>query len=293
MNSSALKLTLRVIPVLILVALVGWCSSGQKSLRDNSPIRAELSSLFLQMGALDGSSGNADLPSIAKNIGSNGMNRMLYESAPSASLDALKWMIKHGADPKNVGNLQGASLLQQVAGRPTVERLEFFMNLGLDPLERSADGKTLLHVAAENGLDEKAMTLLLSKGLKVTDIDASGKSPIHHAAMKSLALLVAAGAEVNARDNEGRTALHLAALNGRNDTAAELIRLSASVFEADKMGRTPLHYAAMGKSDVVVATLLAAGAPKTVRDSNGMTPKDIAVKTVRARRHSQTILDQL
>lgn len=284
MNSTAAKIILRILPLIIVISLLGWCTSNRRSMQENLPVKTELQSLFQEKGLLDRA--NADLAVTAKNVGEVGMNRLLYEAAPTASLDALKWLVKHGADPKNVGRLQNDTLLQQIAKRPGVDRLEFFLKQGLDPLEKNRDGRTVLHVAAESGLDEATLRLLTGKGLKLNDADTFGRQPIHYAAVKSLQLLTQAGADVNAKDSDDMTPLHLAAQKGNNAITAELLRLSASVFEVDKKGRTPLHLAALYGSESVIDSLLAAGAQKTIRDNDGMTPRDLQRNAWRIRRQS-------
>lgn len=284
---------IRLIPALMLISLLAWCSSGNRIRNDNVQIAAELKDLFMQDGFIDGA-GEVDLADVAKRIGEPGMNQLLYEAAPGASLDAVKWIVKHGADPKNIGAVQELTLLQRSAKTPRYERLEYFLSTGLDPLQRSQDGMTVLHIAARGGMDQRALSLLLSKGLKVTDVDATGRQPIHLASVKSISVLIAAGADVDAKDNEGRTALHLAARNGQNNVVTELLRQAASVFAQDNRGRTPLHLAAMNNnSDAVIDTLLAASAPKTARDIDGMTPKDIAQDARENNRSRLSTVDKL
>lgn len=260
----------------MVVGFMAWCSSNKGGKPEVQQVRIELSELMSTQGYLSGPSDSENLAGVAKRVGPAGMNRLLYDSAPTASLAALQWMVKNGADPKNTGALAEEPLLHRVVRIPQPERLEYFMGLGLDPKEKSRDGATLLHVAARNGLDERMLALLVSKGLGMTDATTAGKQPIHMASVKSIPVLANAGADISAKDAMGRTPLHWAALEGKHEQVSALLRMSASVFATDKQGRTPLHLAAMGNSEEVVDTLLAAGAPRAVRDQDNMTPRELA-----------------
>ena len=210
-----------------------------------SPIKTKLQSFFMDAGLVDGVNQQNNLTDVAKKMGELVLNNLLYEVASSVSLDALKWLVINGADPKNVGTLHDLNLLKKVALRPLLDRLEYFLGFGLDPLERSRDGRTILHLAAQGGLDQQVLALLLAKGLSISDVDNSGAMPMHYASVKSVATLLAGGAEIEAKDSLGLTVLLLAAKNGHNDVASELLNNTASVYAVDNKGRTALHYAAM------------------------------------------------
>jgi ankyrin repeat protein len=268
---------LRLIPLMFLIGFVGWCTTNNRRLEKIAPVRTELIALFREE-ALIGSAPNLVLTDVAKDVGEAGMNRVLYDAAAKSSMSAVRWLVENGADPKNVGTMHDLTLLQQAALMPQRERIEYFLSFGLNPLERSRDGRTVLHLAAQGGLDEPVLALLQSKGLKLTDADVEGKLPLHYASVKSVAVLVKAGAEIDARDARGRTPLDFAARQGSNEVVTELLNNGASVFSKDSKGRTPLHYAVMkGGNDAVVDTLLAHGAATTARDDDGETPRDLVI----------------
>lgn len=296
-DTKKFRFIVRLVPALILISLVAWCTTNNKTRQSNAPVLIEVKELLMTHGLVDNNTSPVDLAAVAKRQGETGMNAMLYEAASDASLDTLKWLVKHGADPKNVGAMQDMTLLQKAAKAPRYERLEYLLGFGLDPQQRTRDGMTLLHIAAQAGMDQRTLVLLTSKGLNVTDTDSFGRQPIHYAAVKSIPVLQAAGADISAKDSDGRTALHFAAKEGKLDVVTELIAQSASVFAQDKRGRTPLHLAAMTSgysTEKVIDALLAAGAPTTVRDDEGMTPRALAIEARENRSGSYvSVIDKL
>lgn len=286
----------RLIPALLVVCLVAWCTHQRQTYSPaTGQVLTELAELFATHGLIDGPLPSDGLGPAAKRAGPSGMNRLLYASASEASLPALRWIVEHGADPRDVGALEGLPLLHKIAKRPLYDRIEYFLKLGLDPRERSADGQSLMHVAAAGGFDERVLALLVSRGLTVSDATRTGRQPIHFASVKSIAVLANAGADLAAQDNDGRTALHWAVADGRADVATELLRQNASVFVADRQGRTPLHLAALQRSEPIIDALLAAGAPRAARDLDGRTPRELAesARSSRQRQDRERVMDKL
>jgi ankyrin repeat protein len=280
----------RFLPLLLIVLFVAWCSRSGEQRRESAPQKAELAELMLQQGLISsGSLRDGALTEAAKKAGRVGMNDLLYAAAPSASIDALRWIVAHGADPASVGSPAGVPLLHRAARTPTYARLNYFLGLQLDARQTGLGGNTLLHEAAKGGVDDHVLQLLLGKGLRVTDSNDAGQLPIHVAALKAIDPLVRAGADVDAVDGGGRSALHQAAADNRADVAAELLRLGASVFKTDRQGRTPLHLAALARADRVVDQLLAAGAPRSARDNDGLTARDLAQASQRKNRYRDLV----
>ncbi|MES2102528.1 MAG: ankyrin repeat domain-containing protein [Pseudomonadota bacterium] len=282
----------RVAGIVVLCLLLGWCTMHRRAEQAIAPMRAELLNLFYENGLA--SNAQQDIADVARKIGPDRMNRLLYDAAPTLSLDAMKWMVAHGADPRNIGVMQDMSLLQRAARLPLYDRMVYLLGFGLNPVARTGDGRTLIHIAATGDLDQRTLSLLISKGLKIDDVDLLGRQPIHYASLKAIPTLVAAGANISAVDSSGRTALHQAAKEGRNDAVVALLAGGASVYDKDKIGKTPLHLAAKARNtDAVIETLLAAGAPTTVRDDDGNTPRDLSEDTNRYGNRRSSIRDRL
>jgi hypothetical protein len=269
-----LGIGLRAAALVVTISLLTWCSMARRSGQDVAGLGPELREMML-MGGLADASGMIDVDKTAARVGAVGMNRLLYDNAGTASLPALRWMVKHGAEPRNIGAMDKGSLLQQAAAKPTLDRMKLFIEeFKLDPRQETPDRVGIMHLAARNGVDAQTLVFLTSRGLDINASDAGGRLPIHYAALKSIGPLVSAGADINALDGQQRTALHWAVEEGRHDAVAELIRLQASVFAQDRQGNTPLHLAAVGNSEPIVDTLLAAGAPKAARNGDGLTARE-------------------
>ena len=273
-TNTRLATWVRLISTFILISLIGWCSTNSYRNRQLGPMKAELMSLFMEEGVMVSRSDT--VTDVVKHASPETLERVFYDAAGKATLPALKWLVENGVKPQGIGKLKDLTLFQQAARNPQYDNMEYFLSLGLNPLERSRDGRTVLHVAAEGGVDQRTLTLLLAKGLKVNDVDDLGRTPIHYANQKSVGPLAAAGAEIDAKDNRGVTALDLAAATGHQDVVKELLNHSASVFTTDAKGRTPLHYAALNPNDAVVDALRDHGAPTAARDSEGFTPREVA-----------------
>jgi ankyrin repeat protein len=88
----------------------------------------------------------------------------------------------------------------------------------------NSEGKTTLHLAAENGYNA-IVKCLLHFGAEIDTLDCSGSTALHGAIKNGrtdfVAILLEKGANINATDYEGWTALHMAAINGHE----EIIRL--------------------------------------------------------------------
>lgn len=85
------------------------------------------------------------------------------------------------------------------------------MSLGVNVYTRDEKGLTLLHLVADDNLDESEsnlswMELLLSNGADVNAQDVDGKTPLHWlvrkaCSAKAVKLLLDFGADVNIRNN--------------------------------------------------------------------------------------------
>jgi hypothetical protein len=136
-------------------------------------------------------------------------------------------------------------------------------------------GKTKLMDAAYSG-DKVAFQAALAAGDKITDVDASGWTPLMYAAgaygASGTIEILKAGADVNARSKRGETALMAAAAKG--DADEDLLRAGANVNAANDVGMTALMLLAQRGDPGEIATMLKAGADARKKDAAGRTALD-------------------
>ena len=129
----------------------------------------------------------------------------------------------------------------------------YLENGGNINVQRSQDGKTLMHVAAEAD-NEDTVKLLLKNNPDLNLKDSDGNAPVH-SAFKSdggeiiiMMILEHENADRNLQNNKGQTPLHLAALLGEFRVVKLLVKLGADMNIKNNKGRTPLDLAKMARN---------------------------------------------
>jgi len=135
----------------------------------------------------------------------------LFSHALSASDELTRELIL--LFPEQARNFKGWNALHKATVENHMNIVEFFLNAEWNPNEKVADnGKTCLHLAAENESQE-VLRLLLMRGADANLRDNLGTTPLHIAAQKANLvmsdLLLIQGADPNCKDLRGFTALHL------------------------------------------------------------------------------------
>ena len=169
------------------------------------------------------------------------------ETDPMPSLDLIKALLDHGANPNE-------ALTKPIAGRSGMDAGDTTLGAGSTPLMR----------AARAG-DADAMRALLAKGadLKLTTKDGNdacgfaagigyrdkNTKGTEAEALAALKLCVSLGMDVNRVNNRGEAPLHGAALRGADTLVEYLVSQGAKINATTKPGATPLDVA-MGKTIV-------------------------------------------
>jgi hypothetical protein len=136
-------------------------------------------------------------------------------------------------------------------------------------------GKTNLMDAAQDG-DEARFRAALAAGEKLTDVDASGWTPLMYAAgsygNSEETEILKAGADVNARSSRGETALMASAVTGMADE--DILKAGADVNAVNDVGVTALMLLVQRGDPDEIKTLLKAGANARKKDASGRTALD-------------------
>ena len=136
-------------------------------------------------------------------------------------------------------------------------------------------GKKTLMDAAQRG-DDGAFRAALAAGDKLTDVDASGRTPLMYAAgsygNSEENEILKGGGNVNARSRRGETALMASAVTGIADE--ELLEAGADVNAANDAGMTALMLLVQRGEADEIAVLLKAGADARKKDAAGRTAMD-------------------
>jgi|GEM_PF-1052627 len=159
-------------------------------------------------------------------------------------------------------------------------------------LKRFPRGESLLRRDLPLGTDEEIIAAVGATPALASQVDAAGYTLLHDAADRGLegraAELLSVGAQVSARDRLGQTPLHRASWRGHERLVAGLLAAGAPVDARDAHAHTPLHRAAWGGHEAAVRRLLAAGARVNARSEL----KETALIMAAAMGHAH-VLDEL
>lgn len=240
-------------------------------------------------------------------------DRELIARCAAHEIDLALVLLRNGADP----NARPDPLDRDQRTPAIIAATETDLRLLRELILRGADlnltigGLTPLIAATRDSWSGRidAVQTLLTNGARTDVADASGDTPLHHAARTRdpivAAMLLDAGADVRRINDEGLTPLGVACRAGNEavvrllldrggggdvpgaipalvtlaeadedlpDLARRLIRAKCAVDARDRDGRSALHAAAASGHVGITQTLLAAGAAVDARAGDGSTP---------------------
>jgi len=207
-----------------------------------------------------------DSPDLPERIKAAGERRSL---GPSPSLSNPSLSTPAAPAPATAG-LHGREAVLALLRNPT--ELTRALQSGTAPDTRLDNGKTLLMVAAEQGLTDATRILLDRKAR--TDLRTSdGATAVMYAAWGGYESVVGAladgGADLDATNDDGKTALMAAAARGHAGVANALLHRGVTVDRTTANGWSALMYAANNGHDKVASLLLERGANPYRMDTNG------------------------
>ena len=223
---------------------------------------------------------------VAKQLPQDDGESPLSRAASAGSAEAVKVLLKAGADP-NARVSGGWSPLHRAASSGSGETVKVLLESGADPNTRDKLGDSPLHSAAYTHRGA-VVRVLLEAGADPNARNKAGWSPLHRAASTDKAfagkgevvrVLLEAGADPNAGNKAGWSPLHWAASAGSVEAVKVLLKAGADPDARDQYGVSPLNWAAYRRSGVVARMLIKAGAEVNAgRDDNTGTPLHAAVQ---------------
>jgi len=229
----------------------------------------------------------------------------LHVAANKGQFEMLKYLIDKGADINVIQELNGATSLHEAAFSGNIESVKYLVQKGAHSHIDQKDSlmQTPMSVALEEKHLEIVRYLadeFFQRNGILPDIeDKDGRTPLHIAAengnLSELKNWLDAGMDVNTRaeKNYEECALHSAADRGFLDIVKYLVKEGADIEARDIWNKTPLALAVeQGRFDIV-KYLVKEGADINIEDKNGMTPLDLAKKNKAKKANHKKVIKYL
>jgi ankyrin repeat protein len=202
--------------------------------------------------------------------GDNQITALHVAAQNNANPEIVKLLLKAGANPNAKDSLIcGTPLLGATLGGH-VENARLLLDAGADLWQKFTPGRTLLHVAAQNGTRE-LIRLFIEKGLDPNALDEKGSTAASWAAqnghVEAIELMLELGMDVDKSDINGRTPLLMAALCGHINAVTFLLDHGANINALDaKKEKNVLRAALQNGHEDIAELLIKRGAKVTSND---------------------------
>ncbi|KAF0531633.1 serine/threonine-protein phosphatase 6 regulatory ankyrin repeat subunit B-like [Gigaspora margarita] len=211
---------------------------------------------------------------------------ILHHAAIKDHVEVVKTLLRNGAKIDATDNIKrtifdiNKSMIKHVLHFAALDGREniityllkkygtYYVNVADD------DGKTTLHLSAENG-HETIVDILMNYKANISNKDKSHKTALHLAAIKGhtaiVKRLINNKAKVDAIDKDKRTPLFYAAESGNEKTIDVLIKHKANINHTDNGDISVLHKASENGKQAAVMALLRSKVNVNAKDKNGET----------------------
>jgi ankyrin repeat protein len=202
---------------------------------------------------------------------------VLSVAARSASLEKLRLLVDHGADPAYTSVL-GYTPVIVAACTGRVDVIELLVAAGAPATCKSVHGESPVRVLSRTGLF-RGIGLLLSLGADPAPLEWT---PLHRAvalgSLEEVRSLLDEGADLEATDSFKRSAFLVAVHAGDLEKAALLLSRGANPAATGHCGRTSLHHPIDHDDAPMLRWLLGLGLDRDAPDQFGHTPVIEAVE---------------
>jgi len=215
-------------------------------------------------------------PSLQDN---NGWN-VLHFASPGGNPEIIELILSHVPSIDSITK-KGSTPLMLAVYNAKLQAVKYLLEHGADPSLQDITGWNVLHYASQGGNPE-IIELMLSHVPSIDSIIKEGVTPLMVAAsndkLQAVKYLLEHGADLSLQNNNGWNMLHFASQCGNPEIIELMLSHVPSIDSIIKKGITPLMVAAANDKLQAVKYLLEHGADPSLQDNNGWNMLDVASK---------------